>query len=301
MSALLCVEEPELYLHPHARRVISDRLDEFLDGNRNQVVITTHSVEFIRGLTPDTTLILASKSARAGTTACSISLDRFKNLLRDNNQNEIFFADKVIICEGFDEYVLRAAAKELFPGRLDALNVSIVAVSGKDNIAKLAKLILGLGIQVFVLADFDYFLRDKDEKAKTYGAKQHESIVSLGVEFFKQECLFADRGQTAFNYIQKIRSDIKKDSEEAFYKAKCISQVTHKDLPKRAENLRKKGFGLLSAEIENLCVDNEFLSEGQKLDLNKVYEMHERIHSGKPLASFFNLTELQDFLTPILS
>lgn len=27
-SALLCVEEPELYLHPHARRVISDRLDD---------------------------------------------------------------------------------------------------------------------------------------------------------------------------------------------------------------------------------------------------------------------------------
>ena len=47
-SALLCIEEPELYLHPHARRVISDRLDDFLDGARNQVIVTTHGVEFLR-------------------------------------------------------------------------------------------------------------------------------------------------------------------------------------------------------------------------------------------------------------
>lgn len=46
-SALLCIEEPEVYLHPHARRVISDRLDDFLDGQKNQVIITTHSSEFI--------------------------------------------------------------------------------------------------------------------------------------------------------------------------------------------------------------------------------------------------------------
>lgn len=46
-SALLCIEEPELYLHPHACRVISDRLDEFI-GDTNQVIITTHSPEFIR-------------------------------------------------------------------------------------------------------------------------------------------------------------------------------------------------------------------------------------------------------------
>ena len=44
-SALLCIEEPELYLHPHARRLISDRLTDFI-GEKNQVIITTHSADF---------------------------------------------------------------------------------------------------------------------------------------------------------------------------------------------------------------------------------------------------------------
>ena len=45
------VEEPEIYLHPQARRVVSNKFDEFVNlnsTNRNQVIITTHSSEFIR-------------------------------------------------------------------------------------------------------------------------------------------------------------------------------------------------------------------------------------------------------------
>jgi putative ATP-dependent endonuclease of the OLD family len=57
-SALLCIEEPEIYLHPHGRRVISDRLDDFLENNRNQVILTTHSVEFINSARNDTNIIL---------------------------------------------------------------------------------------------------------------------------------------------------------------------------------------------------------------------------------------------------
>lgn len=61
-SALLCVEEPELYLHPHARRVISDRLDDFLDNNRNQVIATTHGVEFLRTANDTFNILLVRKT-----------------------------------------------------------------------------------------------------------------------------------------------------------------------------------------------------------------------------------------------
>ena len=44
-------------------------------------------------------------------------------MLRDNNQNELFFADKVVVCEGCDEYAIKAAAHELFRRRLDAESV----------------------------------------------------------------------------------------------------------------------------------------------------------------------------------
>jgi predicted ATP-dependent endonuclease of OLD family len=126
-SALLCVEEPELYLHPHARRVISDRLDEFLDHDRNQVIITTHGIEFVRTSDKTFNLILVRKGSVGGTVAQTIDASEFLPLLINNNQNELFFADKVILCEGFDEHIVRAAADELFPGELDRQNVSIIS------------------------------------------------------------------------------------------------------------------------------------------------------------------------------
>ncbi len=167
-SALLGIEEPELYLHPHARRVVSDRLDEFLDRNRNQVILTTHSIEFLRSVGTDVNVILVKKTTKGQTTAQSVSLRAFQALLRDNNQNELFFADKVIVCEGYDEYVIKAASWELFKGRLDADNISVIAVNGKDNIAPLVRLILTLGIDCFVMADFDYLLRDKSSARNSY-------------------------------------------------------------------------------------------------------------------------------------
>ncbi len=58
---LLAIEEPEIYLHPHGRRVISDRLDAFLDGHKNQVILTTHSPEFICSPHEDINLTVVKK------------------------------------------------------------------------------------------------------------------------------------------------------------------------------------------------------------------------------------------------
>jgi putative ATP-dependent endonuclease of the OLD family len=199
-SAIMCVEEPELYLHPHARRVLSDRFEEFLDGNRNQVVISTHSVEFLRTTDADVNVVLVQRIPRCPTSARNISLKQFERLLRDNNQNELFFADKVIVCEGFDDTLLRYAAHELFPGKLDEGNVSIVSVSGKDNICELVRLVLKLGIQCYLLADFDFLLRDKLTARNKYGAKAHDSLASLPPEFFAQIPSVTD-GKKVLTYV----------------------------------------------------------------------------------------------------
>jgi len=46
-SSCLIVEEPEVFLHPQARSVLSKKIDQFLDGNNNQTIITTHSEQFL--------------------------------------------------------------------------------------------------------------------------------------------------------------------------------------------------------------------------------------------------------------
>jgi len=298
-SALLGIEEPELYLHPHARRVVSDRLDEFLDNNRNQVIITTHSIEFLRSIYTDVNIILVKKSSRGPTTAQAVSLRAFQALLRDNNQNELFFADKVIVCEGYDEYVIKAASKELFKGRLDAENVSVIGVSGKDNVAALVRLILRLGIDCFVIADFDYLLRDKSDRRKLYDAKAHDSVANLPTSFFTQPCILARGGAKGLKAVQLVRTYIKSNLEKQFYQAKNVKELGSHGLTDFLCLLRRSGICILEGEIEELSTEPAFLSPTNKLTLEKIYAIRRRLISGEKLSSFMRLAELKDFLASV--
>ena len=299
-SSLLCIEEPEIYLHPHARRVLSDRLDEFLDNNRNQVILTTHSVEFIRTTSEDLNVILVQK-IDSGTIASPISIREFKRLLIDNNQNELFFADKVIICEGFDDHLIRAVARERFPKKIDEQNVSILSAGGKDNISQIAKLVLKLGIKCFVFADFDYLLRDRAEDYRKYpNAKPHESVESLGPDFYKQKCTFSNEGPTILAKIQKLRSTLKKSNEQAFYTAKTADTFLNPEITKALHFLRENGLCILDGQIENLSKKEVFLSPSNKLTLDKVYELNGRLESGEKITDLFDVKEIDEFLRVVL-
>lgn len=298
-SGLLCIEEPEIYLHPHARRVISDRLDDFLDNNKNQVILTTHSVEFIRSGS-DINVILVHKG-KEGSKAMPIKIKDFKHLLINNNQNELFFADKVIVCEGYDEFILRAVSKEIFPKKLDEQNVSIVEVGGRIKLAILVSLVLKLGIKCFIFTDFDYVLRDKMEERKKYDAKAHECILNISQDFFTQKCIFGDNGKGAILEIQKKRELMKKNYENQFYTAKKATDIPESSLPEYLRSLRKNGVGILSGEIENCSKNTSFMSPENKLDLNKIYALNERLASETKIIDLFDTSEIKEFLDVVFS
>ncbi len=299
-SALLCIEEPELYLHPHARRVLSDRLDAFLDGNKNQVVLTTHSVEFIRTVLDDLNVILVKKGTD-GTRSIPVRLREFKNLLIDNNQNELFFADKVIVCEGFESFILREVSQEFFPGQLDTQNISIITAGGKDRISQIVELVLKLGIKCFVFSDFDYLLRDQTGRGRTYGqdVKDHQSLADLSQNFYTQQCLFGNRGARILRSIKQWRSRLRKKDEQKFYTAKTTSEFSdHERLLVLLKTLSKNGIGILSTEFENLCHDRNLVSP--KMNLNSLYSIGDRINSGTKISDLFDTTALQDFLRAVI-
>lgn len=309
-SALLCIEEPELYLHPHARRVISDRLDDFLNANKNQVILTTHSADFIRTTDNSLNIILVRKN-NGGSYATRVNVKSQKSLLLDNNHNEIFFADKVIVCEGFDDYLLKWVAKEKFKESLDANNISIVSVGGKDNIRKFVDLLLLMKIDCYVFADFDYFLRDSNIEADKYKEQQgnkiksyrHESIESLPKGFFEQKCIFSDQSSAMIDSIKALRADLKKKYESLFYKAKSTE-----DFPKEKEavvallrKLRNRGVGILDGELENLSKDSVLLSPENKFDREKIFQIsHLLQHEGKNISDIINTSLVEEFFESIL-
>lgn len=295
-SALLCVEEPELYLHPHARRVISDRLDEFLDGNRNQVIITTHGVEFLRTATDTFNLLLVKKDGKVGTSAQALDAREFLGLLINNNQNEIFFADKVVLCEGLDEHILRATADELFPGELDRQNVSLISVEGKGRLVKMAKVVLELGMACYILADFDFLLRDPT-KPDDFNVKPHPSLEQLPMEFYEQ----AHVGRSWKGTIAKGRNNLRQNSRELFYTAKHAAEFSNDRLNAFLPKLRSRGIGVLDGEIEHLSKDQGWVAPGSmKFDLAKVYELREKLTSGKRMSDLFELEPLRQLLVAIL-
>ena len=79
----------------------------------------------------------------------------------------MFFADKVILVEGGDKYIVEALAHylgkhlnaDLGENWLDEQNISVIAVGGKGEFSKYVNKLNDLKIPVFVLADFDFFLR----------------------------------------------------------------------------------------------------------------------------------------------
>ncbi|MBB6111179.1 AAA ATPase domain-containing protein [Mucilaginibacter lappiensis] len=108
-SSLLIAEEPELFLHPQARRVISAELNKFLSGSEKQerqLIISTHSTEYLKHVDlfnntrvyKDTggNFTIAKQLDQNTSTLLTLELKRF---LWSNN-SEIFFADKVVLVEG---------------------------------------------------------------------------------------------------------------------------------------------------------------------------------------------------------
>lgn len=300
-SALLCIEEPELYLHPHARRVINNKLSDFLNGNRNQVILSTHSSEFINA--PDSMQIILVRKVENETIANRIEIRKIQNLLLDNNQNEIFFADKVILCEGFDQYIIRMIADGLFPGKMDELNVSVLSVKGKDQIKQMSKHLTDLQIECYMLADFDFLLRDKSDDRKQYGEiPAHESIRELGNGYFCQSYLFGNNGNSLLGRIDKLRNSIKAKFPKLFYTAKRLSEIpdcTEKSLiMELLAELRSHGICILSGQIEDLFINqNDF--HGNKLELTDVYTTKQTLNDGSGISDLFYTDEIMEFLSQV--
>lgn len=298
-SALLCVEEPEVYLHPHARRVVSDNLDKFLDGGRNQTIITTHSTEFLRTTSDDMNIVLINKTTN-GTSGKSINIKRYKELLLNNDQNELFFADKVIVCEGYDNYILREVAKVKFPGKLDEQNISVVNVGGKNNISKLVKLVLELGLPCYIFCDFDYLLRDKLPDGKDYEAKEHENINSCVSNFFKQEYVMNSGCVDLQSKLQKLHLGLKALNKKVFYLGKQATEFDHPTLLNDLQKYRKLGIGILSGEIEHLSLNEDFLKpDSKKLSLEKIFELNKRLLNGEDISAIIKTDEIEEFLTAV--
>jgi hypothetical protein len=178
---LLLFEEPELFLHPDAQKILFDALGVF--SKKNHVVVTTHSPLFL-GPDATATFVRLSKTKEAGvpkpfTKACQVELsgisprDEFQIICFENN-NAAFFAKRIVLVEGDSDLIALPHIAETLAAEWNcrSCSVTFVRVSGKGSIARYRSFFARFEVPVFVIADLDtvddgFEKLDPTERAQT--------------------------------------------------------------------------------------------------------------------------------------
>lgn len=173
VSGLLALEEPELFLHPQARRHLATVLRE-LASTGIQVIISTHSDSFIDTEFFDsigrvvkvkddqnegresTTMISIGRqkmvdfAVKTGAPAQKVSVDNIRHFYKTTSNhrlNEGFFARCLVLVEGETEELAIPEFMSVVGIDCDAFGISILEVKGKNQIPKYWRLYASFGIR----------------------------------------------------------------------------------------------------------------------------------------------------------
>ncbi len=165
-TVIFAMEEPELFLHPHAQRRLSRALDDIAASADHQVFVCSHSTHFV-DLNKYKSICLVSKpTADQGTTVRQATEDLFEgDGSRDRkdrfhmahwvnpDRGEMFFAKKVVFVEGETE-------KTIIPYLADRLGcfdheVSLVDCGSKFNLPLYMAIANAFCLEYLVIHDED--------------------------------------------------------------------------------------------------------------------------------------------------
>lgn len=92
-ATLICIEEPELGLHPDALSLLADLLVEAAE--KTQLIVTTHSDVLVSALTEQTESVLVCDYLENGTTLQRLETEKLGLWLKDYRLGEIWRAGKL--------------------------------------------------------------------------------------------------------------------------------------------------------------------------------------------------------------
>lgn len=230
---IFLIEEPEMFLHTHAKKYFYSVLYQLAE-NGNQIIYTTHATEFVDILNSESVKrVITENNSTKILPQKPIKLD-FKqdemlklNTAINNERAELFFAEKVILVEGDTEKIVFDYLLKLRGINPNLNDISIIETSGKGNIPRYIKLLESLEIPFVVVFDTDILNltgdaeRDKkiDENNKDAEQKNKNIEESISVK----ELLFPN--SPYFEVEAGITSNLnnKKDSKPL----KAIDYFSH--------------------------------------------------------------------------
>ncbi|MCL4344233.1 MAG: ATP-dependent endonuclease [Nitrososphaerota archaeon] len=188
-SIIFAIEEPEIYLHPQAQRIMYQVLLKIGNGE-DQVIYSTHSALMVDIMYFDRLCIISRKKLD-GNYKTKLKQLAIKNIIEDlkarypktspteqsireryfhvysTQRNEGFFAQKVILTEGqTEEYALPIFSKALGYD-FDREGVSIVSAGGKGTIDRFIRIFNEFEIPCYTICDGDKDKASKENKKET--------------------------------------------------------------------------------------------------------------------------------------
>lgn len=198
------IDEPELFLHPQARRNFFRILQE-LANSGTQIFLTTHSSEFL-SLARFDQIKVVRKNRKMGTyvrdaqpakfiddlyirrsiVSCKEDLmleyqNAYENTGDSLRASEGMFARKVILVEGESESLILPYMFDQIGYDYIAKGISIVRCGGKNELDRFYRLYSEFGIPCFVIFDGDKQNKGKGSEAES--AKKNRALLELlGIE-----------------------------------------------------------------------------------------------------------------------
>lgn len=329
-SSLLILEEPELFLHPHAKRMLSDILNDFIKNggrnNENQIIITTHSEEFIHNV--DIENINVIRKTKEGTKKSRINkenygdgkeLQKLKIELQHKN-TEMFFAEKVILVEGEEQILIPNIVQKIYGKNiLNNNDISIIKVGGKFYFYIYRKVLNELNIKNYIIADYDILNRGLETLLEECDKNKLNTIRSqIDEEIKNNKSIKKETNSRDWKYLASILDEM---TEKNFYDNR-INEIwanfrtrifkknkledLNQDLKVEILNFitdmyNKDIFIMKKGELEDYYKEENFGSEFLNINAKgiKAYKISELAESGK-IDKYMNIDEYKVILSYIL-
>jgi putative ATP-dependent endonuclease of OLD family len=158
-------EEPELYLHPNAQRILFEALEKLTEA-KSQVFVTTHSPMFFSPQSTGTFIKVIkqyNENEKPFGKFLTINLlreieakDAFQIICYENN-TVAFFADKVVLVEGDSDLIYIKEISKLLntDWDFDGHNIPIISINGKSNVKRFIDFYNFFNIKCFCIVDSD--------------------------------------------------------------------------------------------------------------------------------------------------
>lgn len=184
---LLLIDEPELYLHPQGVRRLRQALASLTDAGF-QVIFSTHSPlmlsrenaadTVIVGRTAEAGVITQKPLRQAVQDALAGAESQSRTLFEMGNLADIYFADRVVLCEGkTDRRILPLAYEQLYQQAPDLDHTAFVSLGSCSDIPKALPVLAAMGIKACAVADLDFAFTHARSGINPMLAKETEDLT----------------------------------------------------------------------------------------------------------------------------